>query len=201
MQIVITFVLELKNKEMIKNYLFIAIAFVAAISFSSCDKDDPVIENEEELITTLNYTLTPTDGGAAIVLTFQDLDGDGDMAPMVSSGILAAGKTYNGVLELLNEAESPSENITEEIEEEDEDHQFFFQTDIAGLVVAYDDTDADGNPVGLKTTVTTDAAASGSLTITLLHEPVKAADGVSDGELANAGGEVDIEVVFPIDVQ
>ncbi len=186
---------------MIKNYILLLLAFVTAFTFISCDKDDPVIENEEELITTVNYTLTPTDGGEAIVLTFQDLDGDGEMVPMISSGLLGAGKTYNGVLELLNESDSPAENITEEIQEEDEDHQFFFQTDIAGLVVAYSDTDADGNPVGLSTTVTTDAAASGSLTIILLHEPVKTADGVSAGDITNAAGESDIEVVFPIDVQ
>ena len=46
---------------------------------ASCkkEKNDPIIPNEEEVITTLNYTLTPTGGGTAIVLSFQDLDGDG----------------------------------------------------------------------------------------------------------------------------
>ena len=63
---------------------------------------------------------------AAVVLSFQDLDGDGEDAPVINSGDLAAGVTYNGSIELLNETESPAEDITEEVEEEDLDHQFFY---------------------------------------------------------------------------
>jgi len=74
--------------------------------------------------------------------------------------------------------------------------------------------DADGNPVGLSSTLTTGAAGSGTLTVTLRHEPMKSATGVTlrhepmksatgvaDGDITNAGGETDIEIVFPVDVQ
>lgn len=171
--------------------------------FSACDEDDddPIIPNEEELITTVNYVLTPAGGGSAVTLTFVDLDGDGGNAPTITGGTLEMNQTYSGELELLNESENPAEDITEEIEEEDEDHQFFFSSDIAGLTFTYNDMDADGNPIGLKSTLTTGNAGSGTITIILQHEPDKNAAGVSDGDITNAGGEIDIEVTFPIDVQ
>lgn len=172
-------------------------------SMNSCKKDpvEPVIENEEEVITTLNFTLTPDGGGDAVIFSFQDLDGDGGSAAVIENGILAANTTYTGALELLNETESPAEDITEEVEEEAEEHQLFFETTLTALAVSYADTDADGNPIGLATTVTTGDAEMGTLTITLRHEPVKDGTGVSDGDITNAGGETDIEVTFDVDVQ
>lgn len=178
---------------------FILSLAIAFFLFFSCDPDDPVIPPEPELITTLNYTLTPSSGGDAITLSFQDLDGDGGDAPSITEGTLAANTSYSGSIELLNESETPTENITEEIKEEDEDHQFFFQSSL--VTVSYNDEDSDGNPIGLSSTLTTSAAGSGNLTIILRHEPNKSASGVSDGEIANAGGESDIEVTFAIDVE
>ena len=40
-----------------------------------------------------------------------------------------------------------------------------------------------------------------SYTITLRHEPAKTATGVSGGDITNAGGETDIEVVFDVTVE
>ena len=180
----------------------ITTVLVATLILSSCSKDDdPVIPNEEEVITTLEYTLTPNGGGTTVVLSFQDLDGDGGNAPIITGGTLDSNKTYTGALVLLNEQETPAEDITAEIQEEDEEHQFFFQTNITGLTVAYTDQDANGNPLGLQTTVTTTNAGTGTLTVILRHEPNKSASGVSDGDITNAGGETDIEVIFNITVQ
>jgi len=186
---------------MTKNYLFIVAVFITSLMFTACEKDEPEIVDEPELITTLNYTLTPSGGGEAITLSFKDLDGDGPNAPTVTTGTLAANQMYTGTMELLNETVSPTESITEEIEDEDEEHQFFFRSNISDLNIAYNDQDADGNPVGLNSILTTGAAASGSITIILRHEPNKTASSVSDGDITNAGGETDIEVMFPIDVQ
>lgn len=172
-----------------------------SLAFTSCSDDDPEIPNEEELITTVKYTLTPDGGGAAVEMTFVDIDGDGSGAAVIMGGTLAANQTYTGSIELLNETESPAEDITEEIEEEDEEHQFFFSTTVSGLSVAYADQDADGNPIGLSTSVTTGDAAVGNLTVTLRHEPVKDASGVAGGDITNAQGETDIEVTFPVEVQ
>ena len=183
--------------------LLLTLIFVSLLSIMSCsdDPEDPIIENEEEVITTLTYTLTPSEGGSAVVLSYQDLDGDGANEPTITNGTLSAETTYSGSMTLLNETESPAESITEEIEEEDADHQFFFVTTVSGLSVAYADTDDDGNPVGLASTLTTGSAGSGNLTVTLKHEPDKSASGVSDGVITNAGGETDISVTWTITVE
>lgn len=184
----------------INYFLSFAALLALPLLLTSCDKDDPIIPNEEELITTVNYTLT-SDDGQVVVLSFVDLDGDGDNLPTIMGGTLSANTVYSGSLELLNEAESPAEDITEEVQAEDDEHQFFFQSTIDGMVISYTDQDADGNPVGLKTNITTGAPNSGSLTVILKHEPVKDAAGVSAGDITNAQGETDIQVTFPIDVQ
>ncbi len=178
--------------------LFIGLAAIA-LTLSSCKKD-PIIEDPVELITTVNYTLTPTGGGTAVTLSFQDLDGDGGDSPIVTSGVLAANMTYSGSLELLDESGDDIEDITEEIQEEDEDHQFFFQT-TGGINITYADADADGNPIGLQNTLITGAAGTGTINIILRHEPDKGGSGVSDGDITNAGGETDIEVTFDVTVQ
>jgi len=184
---------------MLNNKTLFAALLIFAFVFTSCDKEEPMIEEEVELITTLTYSLTSTNG-EVVVFSFSDLDGDGGNAPIIQGGELRANQTYLASLDLLNASESPAESITEEIAEEDEEHQFFFSSDIAGINFLYNDEDEDGNPVGLSSTVTTGAAGSGAIMITLRHEPNKGATGVSDGDISNAGGETDIEVSFPVDV-
>ncbi|MFT4970369.1 MAG: hypothetical protein ACI9O4_002125, partial [Chitinophagales bacterium] len=122
-------------------------------------------------------------------------------APIISGGILSANESYVGTLVLLNETENPADNISLEVEEEGDEHQFFFQSTLSDVSVAYNDQDVNGNPIGLSSTLTTANVGTGSLTITLRHEPNKFASGVSNGALSNAGGETDIEVTFPFDVQ
>jgi len=186
----------------LKNTLFLVLATVV---FSACSSDDdnPLPVNEEEVITTLTATLTPVGGGASITLQSLDLDGDGPNVPVITvSSPLAVNTTYNGSLELLNETESPAESINEEIEEEDDEHQFFFQASNAIATFTYVDYDENGNPVGLEFTATTAATAgSGNITITLRHEPSKDATGVSDGDITNAGGETDFQAIFPVTLQ
>ena len=182
-----------------KTNLLFLLGFILCLASWSCDDDDPVIENEEEVITTVIYTLNSSAGAATF--TFVDLDGDGAMEPSIINGTLAANTTYSGSLEFLNQSETPAEDITEEVAEEDDEHQVFYASTVAGLSVAYNDADDDNNPLGLATTLTTGDAGTGTMTITLRHEPNKSAAGVSDGDIANAGGETDIEVTFDVVVQ
>lgn len=183
----------------IKFLLLLSITFL--VVFNSCKDDDPVEDPEEEVITTLNFTLTPTTGDV-VTLAFSDPDGDGGNAPTITGGTLQADMTYTGSLELLNESESPAEDITAEISEEDDEHQFFFSTSSdLNLSVSYADQDGNGNPLGLSTTLMTGAASTGTLTVILRHEPAKDASGVSGGDITNAGGETDIEVTFDVTIQ
>ncbi len=183
-----------------KKVNFLTTVFLTTLLFVSCSDDDdtPGAVNEEEVITTLTATLTPDGGGTAITIQTRDLDGDGPNAPEVTvSGDLMAGVTYNGSLVLLNETESPAENITNEVEEESLEHQFFF-TAGGGLDVttAYANFDTAGDPLGTEFTLTAGAASSGTLTFTLRHEPTKPNTGLGD-----AGGETDIAATFNVTVQ
>jgi len=169
----------------------------------SCEKD-PVIPNPEELITTMIYTLTPiSGGGSTVIYTFRDLDGDGGNPPVISiSGnggdSLVTGAVYNGTIVLMNESSNPATNITDEVEAESEDHQFFYDPIGLHASIVYSDQDDNGFPIGLQTTVTPSGPGAGSIGITLRHLPDKAAAGVSDGNIQNAGGETDIAVSFPV---
>lgn len=181
--------------------IFIAFAIVLS-SLTSCNDDDIQIPNEEELITTLTYILTPEGTGNPVIFSFRDLDGDGGEDPVISEGILAANTIYTGTVVLLNELETPNVNIAAEVEEEGDEHQFFYGiSGAAELTILYDDEDVNGSPVGLSTTVETGNTSTGQLTITLRHEPDKSAPGVSEGNIANAGGETDISVTFNVSIQ
>jgi hypothetical protein len=192
----------MKTMKTMKTIKLLSILFIASILFISCDNDDPEPVNEEEVITTMTATLTPVSGGGTIVLKTQDLDGDGPDTPVVTvSGSLAANTTYNGVMEVLNETESPAEDITEEVLEEALEHQFFFTPTNSIATFAYSDADSEGNPLGIQFTLTTTDGGAGNITITLIHEPEKTEPGVSSGDITNAGGEADIEATFSVTVQ
>lgn len=175
------------------------------LALTSCKKDeieDPIIPNEEEVITTVNMTLTPTAGGSSITMSWQDLDGDGpDDAVIVVSDSLAINTVYSASLLLLNETESPADTINTEILDEALEHQFFFE--ISGLDAShsYADEDTDGNPLGLQNVIITGSASEGSIGIVLRHEPEKDAAGVAAGDISNADGETDIEVAFNVVIQ
>jgi hypothetical protein len=179
-------------------FIFIVNILFTVLFLNSCKDDDPIDMNDEEVITTLTYTLTPTSGDV-VTLSFLDLDGDGGDDPIITGGILQSNMSYIGVLDLKNEAETPAESITEEIEEEALEHQFFFTATGANLTVGY--ADDNGNPLGLVTTLTTGDASSGTIQVVLRHEPDKSATGVQSGDITNAGGETDIEVTFDITLQ
>jgi hypothetical protein len=199
----------MKTIQKTKQIKFYALALVAALTFSSCSNDDdnpapPV--NEEELITTITAIYTPVGGGTAVTLQYKDLDGEGANAPVITvSGAFEKNKTYNGAVTFKNDSVNPTEDITPEIQEEGEEHQIFYQK--TGTLnpftygTAKNNFDKNGKPIGLQSVFVTTEAASGTLTITLRHEPNKSAANVAAGDITNAGGSTDAEVSFPISVQ
>lgn len=184
--------------------LFLGSFLLATLLLVSCG-DDPEPANEEELITTLTLTLTPTltpTGGDPITMTFKDLDGDGAGVPqyIYSTGgdaaVLSASTTYTAEITLLNESVNPAENITEEIEEEADEHLFCFTVGGgANIDYSYADEDDNGLDVGLTTIWETGAASTGTITIVLRHQP-----GTKTGACPGSG-ETDIEVTFNVAIQ
>ena len=182
-------------------YLSIILFSLVSLAFlNSCKDDDPTPENPEELITTLRIVFTPV-GGTPVTFEFIDLDGDGGNAPTITGDTLAAQTEYHATLALFNESVSPVEVITEEILEEDEDHQFFFEAVSVELTHMYDDMDGNGNPIGVVNSFMTGNPSNGTLRVILRHEPDKNAAGVATGDITNAGGDTDIEVTFPVTIQ
>ncbi len=148
------------------------------------------------------YTLIDTLNNDTVILSFHDLDGDGGDPPIITSGVLTANASYIGLLQLFNETVSPVLDIGAEIEEEADEHQFFYLLENnLDAIVTYSDFDSNGYPVGLHTVFSSASVSSGQLTIILRHEPDKSAPGVSDGDIENAGGETDIQVSFQISIQ
>lgn len=176
--------------------------FLMLSVFTACDSDDPEPVNEEELITTVELTFTnDNDASDVVSASFTDLDGEGGNDPIIDNISLMANATYTLTVKFLNEEETPAEDITEEVEEEDEDHQVFYVATGAEFTYAYGDQDSNQNPLGLTGTVTTGAASNGTLQVILIHEPNKTAAGVRDGDPTNAGIESDIDVTFNLSIQ
>lgn len=180
-------------------------SLITTIFFTlGCSSDDPTPINEEELITTLRVTFVGTGTTTGTVIaTFTDLDGPGGNDPVITNPVTLQGNgTYSVSVEFLNEAESPAEDITEEVSEESDEHQVFFVVSNAlNMSYQYSDTDSNNRPLGLSGFVTTAAASTGTLQVLLIHEPNKSAQGVANGDPTNAGGETDISVSFNMSIQ
>ena len=195
----------------VSKFLRFSLFAIAALTFVACEDDDdddngPMEPaNEEEVITDMILTFTDIDTQQSTVVTFSDPDGEGGNIPVVDDIILGDSATYTLSIQ-VQDASNPNdvEDITEEIEEEDDEHQFFFITlDGAGnsVNISYDlvnDIDDDGNPIGLSSNwvVTQPTFGNEKVRIVLRHEPNKDGAGVSDGDITNAGGETDIEWDF-----
>lgn len=179
----------------------------AVLFFSGCGKDDPEPVNENELITKVmarfvkvNQDGIPT-GEDPLIFSWVDSDGDGPGTPVIETILLESNQYYELSLQLLDESKTPAEDITSEIQEEDEEHQFFFT--LTGIIgdIAYADEDRNGKPIGITSILTTEGAGEGSLNIVLKHQPDKNAPGVEGGNPSNAGGDTDLDITFPVTIQ
>ena len=181
------------------NYLLYAV--LTLFIFTACEEDEaaPEEENEVEVFTDVKLVFTPTGGGAAVEAAAQDPDGAGVQELQVLGAInLAANTEYLLSMMIENCLEDPCELMNEEIEEEAEEHQFFYaftndiftspsgngNIDNASDPINYIDVDGNGNPIGLLSTWNTGSAKSGTFTIQLQHQPdVKTAtSGATDGD-------------------
>lgn len=185
---------HLNSIIMLKSKAYFLSSFLLAtlLLLMSCGEDpDPV--NEEELITTVILKFTPVMGGPTVNFTWRDLDGDGPNQPVIQTITLNANTTYSVAIQLLNESETPAEDITEEIEEEADEHLFCFEVS-NGLNLSITRTDTDGAfEVGLESEWVAGAASTGQVTVILKHQP-----GVKNGSCAP--GEVDVEATFPVTI-
>ena len=201
---------------------FLALCLVATLT--GCgddhghDHDHHGHDHENEVMTTVNLTFSPASGGDNLVFAWRDADGAGN--PVIDDITLAEGETYTLDIQILNELEDPAEDVTLELQDELDEHQFFFtgsavsgpasDSDMALMTHAYADVDGSGNPVGIANTIETVAAGTGTLKVSLRHMPpvndmpVKTADLadlVKAGDVSSLPGNFDIQVEFNVTVQ
>lgn len=181
-----------------KPLIGLSIILATVVVISSCEKD-PVIPNEEELITYFELLLQSSGHEARFI--FEDPDGDGGIAPVIMPDTLLSDQTYHGVIIMRNASVNPWTDISAEVAEEGVDHQFFYLPQGIDLAIEYSDQDDNGRPVGLQIALTAGDPGEGGMQIILRHLPDKLAEGVSGGNVHNAGGETDIEITFPVIIQ
>ena len=195
----------MKNLKKVSLYLLALLAF----GFASCESEDPEIENEGEVITDVTLKFQELNGSNALVgdvLSFKASDPQGievGKTPNVQSISLTKGKKYQMTIEVTNSIEG--EDITQEILEEAEEHQFFFLGqvfDSSFFSIQY--ADAGGIALGVKTNVTVSASTgtnNSSMRVVLRHDLDKNFPGASNPNFANfvqAGGETDLDITFPV---
>jgi hypothetical protein len=190
----------------IKTYSILAV-IALTIGMVGCSKDDDAPEpvstgggttppaHEEELITSAIISFVDTAGvQPSVEVAFRDPDGDGGNAATEHDTIrLAANTYYTATIQLLNESESPAEDITLEVKEEDDEHLFCYAPSNTNVTI--DRTDSDGTyEVGIATFWSTGAVATGTTTVSLKHQP-----DVKDGTCTP--GDTDIEIAFVTEIQ
>ncbi len=193
------------NMKTIKKLSTLGMALLVILSVGCSKKDDDVPQpspsgtttppNEEEVITSAILSFVDTAGvQPSVQYAFRDPDGDGGNAPTQHDTIrLVANTYYNATIQLLNEAENPAEDITLEVQQEDDEHLFCYTPSNTNVSILR--TDSDGTyEVGITTFWSTGASANGETTVTLKHQP-----GVKDGTCAP--GDTDIEVTFVTEIQ
>ncbi|AWW33289.1 hypothetical protein DN752_21795 [Echinicola strongylocentroti] len=196
-----------------KKLSIITLITLFSVTLLSCGKDDPVPELDQEVITEVTLTFTEIDEAGNlgtsmeyVASSSEGIELGGDVQIDEING-LEAGKKY--LLEISAYNGIANEDITEEIEEEGDHHQFYFVGsafvgDNATLMYEYDDQDEDGNPVGLEGYVTVNETINsntGTFNLVLRHDLNKdyeGADNPSWSDFVQAGGESDLDIDFPV---
>ena len=190
-----------------KNILSTIILFtVLAVLFTACNKDKvetPVAE-EQELITTLRITVTDTVSGSSSTFNYKIENGFNGYTPSVvyfDTIKLSSNKTYTYSISVLNEKATPAEDVTSEVISENDEHLFILVSDPASgagaITVSNGNKDNNNDPFNQEGMFITDAAGTGTLTLTLIHTPIDK----NAATTAGTGGETDAEAVFPVVLQ
>ncbi|MCM0041300.1 MAG: hypothetical protein NBV61_00895 [Algoriphagus sp.] len=195
----------MKNLKKVSLYLLALLAF----GFASCESEDPEKENEGEVITDVTLKFQELNSSNALVgsvLSFKASDPQGievGKTPTIQSINLTKGKKYQMTIEVTNAIKG--EDITQEILSEAGAHQFFFLGqvfDSGFFSIQY--ADAGGVALGLKTTVTVSSSTgtnNSSMRVVLRHDLNKSFAGASNPNFSNfaqAGGETDLDITFPV---
>lgn len=211
-------------KTIIKSTLYLGMLLL--LLSTSCKKkknqpapeDPPPTPNTQEVITSFKLLLTDSATSTVYTYFYKDPDGDGGQTGFYGPGTtststqsdsvftLMPNRTYFTEIILLDETKNPVDTISNEVEEEGDEHMFFFNSTNptgtpytvilagSGIKITYTDLDA-GSPqrgIGLQSRWRTyGIAAKSPMNIILKHQP-----GVKDGTMAP--GDTDVDVTFKV---
>lgn len=177
----------------------------ASLAFTACKK--PEVNNptpvEQELITTVKL-IVKNNAGFNKTFSYKVDNGfssgtQGNVA--IDDVVLSPETEYDVTVEVWDESKTPAENITEEVIAESHHHLFVFESNPAtgagSLSFSNGSLDDEGHPFNQSIHIKTGALGTGSLTVTLKHEPTNKEAATA----AQTGGETDAEAVFPVKLQ
>ena len=157
--------------------------------------------NEEEVINEINIILKD-ENNVTYTLSYTDIDGDGPIAPQITSQDLPANQKLTGTITFENTLNTPVQSITDEILEEGDVHQLFYIFSGSSTPsIIYQDSDVNGKPIGLQFEIITTEPYIGNLNLVLRHQPNKNGSNVNTGDITNAGGESDVDIIFDLVVK
>ncbi len=172
-----------------------ASALVGGCSESAHGPDD---HGDHDVITTVTFTLKPTNvAGDSLVYVWEDIDGVGGNNPnRIDTMRLAAGVLYACTVKLENRSVNPVKDVSAEIAEDKDEHQFLYTiSDWQGAITVLD-RDSRDLPVGLvfnlQSTITADAVP-GTFGMRLFHY-----DNATDKVAGVPGDETDISIQLPV---
>jgi hypothetical protein len=213
----------------------VTIVGMAVLAFAACkDKDKNSTPpasttggsttgqgNPGEVITHVELTLSSVTGTSTSSYTYKYIDPDGDGGQPASFGgvnqsdsviTLMANKTYSATIMLFDRSKTPIDTISNEVQEEGDEHMFFFNqsnpvavSNVWSVTLTPSSTkityaDSDGattpRPIGLESVWQTFNAnpTKYPVKISLRHQP-----GAKDGTFAP--GDTDVEAPFKFKVQ
>lgn len=184
---------------------------LSAVVFVSCNDDDddnaPPVAPDTEVITHVEIRMVNVATTETYTFEWADPDGPGGNAPTIDDIMLPAFGTYSVKIELFDKSDPANvEDITEEVAEEGDEHQFFFLP-VGGaeniFSFVYADFDADDLPIGLESvwSFSGPTSASEQLRIVLRHDLNKFGVNVPAGDITNAGGDTDIDITFDLMIE
>jgi len=166
---------------------------LALVGIQACKKDHDDHNHDNELITTVKLSLTSPSGTVSSA-SWKDLTPNEPSGQMIDTLKVDSGVVYIGKIEMLDETKNPTDNISEEVKKEANDHLFVYtQIPASPEIIKVDRTDKDSKnfQVGLEFTFNAVNKGTGKLNVVLKHQP-----GQKDGTPGPGDADFNIEIPF-----
>jgi hypothetical protein len=180
---------------------FLLFSGLTLLLFSCEDKaDDPKKNEENELITTVQLHLVKEGDTTQMVhAEWKDLSPDDPAGRSIDTLKLDTSAVYLGEIKLRDDSKTPSVDISEEVEEEKDEHLFIYRQDVVDSSIRFTvertDKDSRNLPLGLKFRLSTrNLSGNSRMQVILKHQP-----GNKDG--SDAPGDTDLDVWFPVKIR